>query len=421
MEILSTGDKIRRARIYEGITLKELCGDKISISKMSCIENGKIKADEDTIKYIAEKLKVEYNYLIQDIEGQIKENIKLLDKSDIDIKEIDRLIEYNLKFAMEYEHYDLAFELIHRLFKAYIKNNNFEHMQLIISFYYELYQKNTSKENTLVYYEDLASFFMKEKEYYEAINYYDKIIKLICHEKEKNMERYTYACFNQGVCYMNIGNIDAAYTMVDKSIKTIDYIKGNKEKGYMYHIFSNLGILLFKVDSEKYIEKSYVYLREDRLALARAKERNGRNYYKIGQSEKAKKEILSGIEVCPKKDNEKFVEVLMECVETFYNNGEYDIAVGIIDEALNLSIYCDNDKLIERAYYFKGMILQKKGEFIQAETYMNISTDYLLRYANREDTYKRYNEMADLYYNIGELREAIKYFTLAMNLEKKHN
>ena len=43
MEILSTGEKIKRARVYKGITLKELCRDRISISKMSCIENGKIK------------------------------------------------------------------------------------------------------------------------------------------------------------------------------------------------------------------------------------------------------------------------------------------------------------------------------------------------------------------------------------------
>jgi len=46
MEILSTGEKIKRARIYKRITLKELCGEEISISKMSCIENGKIKADD---------------------------------------------------------------------------------------------------------------------------------------------------------------------------------------------------------------------------------------------------------------------------------------------------------------------------------------------------------------------------------------
>ena len=64
------------------------------------------------------------------------------------------------------------------------------------------------------------------------------------------------------------------------------------------------------------------------------------------------------------------------------------------------------------------MLLQKQGQYRQAETYMNISTDYFLKSASVEDTYKRYNEMAELYYNLGEPREAIKYFTLAMNLDK---
>jgi len=64
MEILSTGEKIKRARIYKGITLKDLCEDKISISKMSCIENGKVKADKEIIKFIAEKIDLDYEYLI---------------------------------------------------------------------------------------------------------------------------------------------------------------------------------------------------------------------------------------------------------------------------------------------------------------------------------------------------------------------
>ena len=55
MEILSTGQKIKRARIYKGITLKELCNDSISISKMSCIENEKI------ISYIADIIDVDYD------------------------------------------------------------------------------------------------------------------------------------------------------------------------------------------------------------------------------------------------------------------------------------------------------------------------------------------------------------------------
>lgn len=83
MEILSTAEKIKRARIYKGVTLKELCGEKISISKMSCIENGKIKADEEILKYISKILCVDYDYLVQDVYDQIVENVSLIEKKQI--------------------------------------------------------------------------------------------------------------------------------------------------------------------------------------------------------------------------------------------------------------------------------------------------------------------------------------------------
>ena len=86
----------------------------------------------------------------------------------------------------------------------------------------------------------------------------------------------------------------------------------------------------------------------------------------------------------------------------------------------NQKLYCcDDERLIEKAYYFKGMLLQKNKRYREAEMYMNLSTDSLFRFANREERYKRYLEMADLYYNLNESKECIKYFTLAMNLEKK--
>ena len=104
MEILSTGEKIKRARVYKGITLKELCRDRISISKMSCIENGKIKADEESLKYIAEKLQIDYNYLTQDVYEQIKsniENIKTNNYRDNIIHSIILII-INFKFGTKY-------------------------------------------------------------------------------------------------------------------------------------------------------------------------------------------------------------------------------------------------------------------------------------------------------------------------------
>ena len=71
MEILSIGEKIKRARIYKGYTLKDICCDKISISKMSCIENGKIDPEGWVIDLVAKKLEADANYLKKDIKQQL--------------------------------------------------------------------------------------------------------------------------------------------------------------------------------------------------------------------------------------------------------------------------------------------------------------------------------------------------------------
>ena len=44
------------------VSLKELCEDKISIAKMSCIENGKAKADKELLEYIAKKIHIDFSF-----------------------------------------------------------------------------------------------------------------------------------------------------------------------------------------------------------------------------------------------------------------------------------------------------------------------------------------------------------------------
>ena len=103
MEILSTGEKIKRARVYQGITLKELCSDEISISKMSCIENGKIKADSEILHYISKKLDIDI-YTLEDIINSLKKpNRDPRDDFDKPILKSDVLHIEDLKKGMELE------------------------------------------------------------------------------------------------------------------------------------------------------------------------------------------------------------------------------------------------------------------------------------------------------------------------------
>lgn len=419
MEILSTGEKIKRARVYQGITLKELCSDEISISKMSCIENGKIKADSEILHYISKKLDIDYNYLVQDVYEQIEENLNLLRKNEVPLDKIDEFINYSLEYAMDYSYLDLAFELIHRLFNFYVENNKIENIQLLISQYYDLYQKCNNDENTLIYYNDMASFFMKTKEYNEAINYFSKIREIIEENGIKDKKSYVYTCFREGLCYKETNEIQESYNKIISAVKYIDYIEDPKDKGKIYQEFATLNILLNKVETDKYINLARKYQGDDLVEVANSKAENGKYYFAIRDNVKAIDEIREAIDIFPKESEREYVKFLIKCIDTLYCNNEIDLAFSICDTALNLAI-CFNDlHLIERAYYFKGMLLQKNKRYREAEMYMNLSTDSLFRFANREERYKRYLEMADLYYNLNESKECIKYFTLAMNLEKK--
>lgn len=419
MEILSTGEKIKRARVYKGITLKELCGNKISISKMSCIENGKIKADEDAIKYIADKLQVNYSYLIQDVYDQIKSNIKEIKSCNYSFEKLEDIINYNLEYSCEHEFNDLALELTHILFKLYIDNSKIENIQLLISKYYDLHQESTNNEEIIMYYNDMAMFFMKTAEYHEAINYFARIRQMFDIDNKLDKTSYVYTCFYEGICYKNIKEIEKAYESLKRVLQYVDLFNDDKHKGDFYHEFAILNILLYKVESEKYLNLALNYKKDDPKELSKFKGKNGEIYFEVDEPIMAIKSIKDAIEIYPRNDKKGCGEFLINSIKTLYDNNQYEEAFKYTEEALDLAIDIDDARLTEKAYYFKGMIYQKKKEFKQAEMYMNLSTDFLFRSANNEERYKRYNELAELYYNLGELKESIKYFTLAISIEKK--
>lgn len=416
MEILSTGEKIKRIRIYHGVTLKELCGDKVSISKMSCIENGKIKADKDILEYVSKKLNIDYDYLVSDVKEQLISNLEFIKTNAIEEKE--EALKNNINYALEYSYDDLAFEFTHILFNYYVEKGKVENIHSIVSQYYDLYQKNNTPDNTIIYYTDMAEFFYSTKEYSEAINYYERIKPLLTEKKELDIDKYSYICYKQGISYLNISSLEKAYNSLNEAIRYIDNIEDNDKKGDLYQAFARINILINNEGKEKYVNLSYFYKRDNLMDLAIAKGENGKCFFAIKDKEKGLNEIKEGIKLFPKENKNEYVKFLNNCVKTLYDNEEYEYAFEIIDIALNCAIESDDIIEIEKAYYLKGMILQKQEMYDQAEIYMNLSLNSLLKFSNKEEKYKRYLDMAEMYYKLGETRESLKYFGLAMKLKE---
>ena len=290
---------------------------------------------------------------------------------------------------------------------------------MLISKYFDLYQHATNNEQIIIYYNDMAEFFVKTKEYHEAISYYSRIIQIYEKDQIKFDDKYIYACFYEGICYKNINLIEESYKCLKKIIDKEALFKNDNDKGDYYHEFAIVNILLYIGEADKYLNIALNYKKDDMKVLAKFKAENGDIYFKVHKDDKALIELEDAAKIYPREDVRGCGEFLIKCIDILYKNNKYDEAFSYTSEALNLAIDIDDERLIEKAYYFKGMIHQKLNDYIQAEMYMNLATDFLLRFANNEEKYKRYNEMAELYYNLNELKESIKYFTLAIQIEKK--
>lgn len=420
LEILSTGEKIKRARIFKGITLKELCGHKISIAKMSCIENGKIKADKELLKYIAEKIEIDLDYLTEDVYEQILNNLKIIRKNIACDDDSENKLKDNLSYAIKYKFYDLAFELIHILFSYYVEENKVENIQLIVSQYYDLYQRNNKHKNTVIYFKDMARYLSQNGEYIEAISYYSKLREMFQQQKEKmDKTEYCLIGYNEALCYQNIGKSEEAYSILSEIIEYVNTLKTDESKGKVYHIYATVCIKLKKDCVDEYKKKAFEYQKHNPISLALSHGNYGKYYFESGEREKAIAEIQEGIKIFPRDNVEKNVQFLNDCTGILIDNKEYEIADKMAEEALNAAIITNNIKLVEKSYYLKGTILQNMNLYSEAEKYMNLSLDSLYKFGSREQRKARYVDMGKLYYKLGDIEDSIKYYNLALAVDKK--
>lgn len=417
MEILSTGEKIKRARTYKGYTLKDLCGDKISVSKMSCIENDKIKPEDWILEFVAEKLQIDESYLKQDIKSQVINNIKNIEKSEYS-DEYESVLEYNLKFTEEYSYFDISFNIMHLLFNYYLDKNKIEKIQLIISKYYDYWKKCFTEENGVVYYMDIARFFYSTKEFSQAANYYSNVREVS--KKSENYALLARATYNEAACYVMLENYEAAYEIAIKLTDLIDYIENDIKKAEAYHMLAILCLRRNHVENfDEYEQKSFKLYENNLDHKAQAIYNYAVVMFSLNMKNKAISYINKALECYPKDNKETLVKFMLMNINKLIENNVLDKAQVVCDMALNYAITLNNINFIERAYYYKSLILERQGDLSSAEMYINLSLDALLKFANNNEIYRRYMEMGNMYYRIRNVRESLKYFNFAINLEKK--
>lgn len=417
MEILSVGEKIKRARIYKRLTLKDICNEKISVSKMSCIENGKIAPDDYILEFISKKLDISVEYLKYDTKNQFIDNLKKV--NDIDDNKEEEYLKYNMYYAKQYNYYDIAFKFMHILFNYYIDNNDISLTRELSSEYYDICRKAQNADANITYYMDMGRYLFFSGEYSQSVNYYRIIIDYIEQNKIKKNNIKVKAFYYEAQSYIMIGDYNTAYKIAYKLTDYIDEVSDDLGKAKIYNILLFLSVKMDDINFFKYKREGQKYFETNSKVKAQFMYNHGLKLLKEDKIDEAKKLICDSMKLFPNNGNKKYSYFITDLINDLINSKDVTKYEDLCDEILNYSININNYLIIENAYYLKAKIFDKIGNKISFEMCMSLSLDFLLKLNNNERLHDRYLEMGKMYAELNNIHESIKYFNLAINLRKK--
>lgn len=416
MEILSLGQKLKRARVYMGYTLKDICEDKISVSKLSCIENDKIKPEPWVLKHICDKLKLTIEYLSQDVEEQIISKIDEL--SETNNNYIERL-EYYFEIAVEKNYINLSYKIIQLIFSYYMKDNNLLKCHDLTPKYYNLAIK--VDKSIYKYYLDMGEFIFKNQEYNEAYGYFNNVIMILKERVIVDNAAYFKALYNKVICLLHLRRYSESIELLT-DIEQCKNLELKKSDMILLHILISILVLLNTKEIKEFEameNKVYELINENVNLLIDIKYNIAKLLSLIGYYSQALiyVEELNNILLMNKIDA-PLKESLLH-IDLLIKNSRPENALDICDGLLNLAIKNQDNENIEKLYYHKGRILNYIGNFTSAEVYYILSLDLLTKSNKKEEMSKRYFEIGCLYYKMNNTKDAIKYINTAITIKNK--
>ena len=394
MEVLTTGEKIKRARIYNGLTLKDISSDIISISKLSGIENNKIMPEDKIIKYLSSRLNLSEDFIKEDISNQLLNNYSKLLNSRKSKNYVED-IKYNLNYAINCEEYPIAFKFMHLLIEYYINGDKINKAENDLAEYYDLLTKANSEENNIIYYLDLGTYLYKYQEYNQAVKCFINVKNNV--DNKKNCSIYYKACYYTIMAYFKL-NKESEFMDTIGELKSIAAIDNCREcRG---EIYSLLAVLYYERSKEKYEEyknKAFDYFING-LSTMTEPINFGMIMMKFKNKEEGLHILTKAYSVYNKEDKKGFTAFSIRLLSLFIDNGLYNEAEEIMEETINSAIYLNDDYYIEKAYFYKAIILGEKGDTDSKELYMNLSLDSLEKTGSSRDIYNRYLLIGKMYH-----------------------
>ena len=334
MEILSLGEKIKKLRKEKNLTLKELAGERITAAQISHIERDKSHTSYELLEYLANRLEVSVDYLLETKEMQAKkltDNLIIQSEIYIKCKELEKAkseINKVMSICTEYqliENYGKC-----NLLLATINLKQKDYNAAIINFEKSLYFfiQNNDKENIAKCYINIGKIYIEEKFHKGALSNF-KFAEDILEENNINdmsVKKDLYS--NMSFCYTQLNKDDEALEYIDK-IKTLDIIVNSKEEAELMVSKANKLMGIGKYEEAKQQFKIALDLldeEDNKTELANVYLRVCEVYENIGNNESALDYSKRAYDIKKYDEDECTIDIIIKIIQSYIKLENYDEA-----------------------------------------------------------------------------------------------
>ena len=428
MQILSLGEKIKKLRKEQNMTLKELAGDRITAAQISHIERDKSHTSQELLEYLADKLGVSVDYLLETKEMQSKKiTDNLILKSEIYIKcdeleEAEEQINEIIKVCKNYKLTENYGKCNNLLAEIYCKRGDYSSAV----YYYEkaLYYfiKNEDKEDIYNCYVSIGDIYGLDKFHKGALTHYMFAKELLEESNIEDGDIYKELYSKISKSYMNLKQPQKALEFMEK-IDRIDNEDNVKEEVNIL-VMKAKGLLSVGkyVESKECFNKALEIIKkeENKNRLAQVYLTMSNIYSEIGDVDKHLEYSQKVYDITKRDENKYMMESLFNMIESYVQKGEYEMAKKYCKLALVSSIK-NKDKYYEyKSLKFYSDMYKNQDEVETAIDYLNKCITIANNLQDSKILANLYIELGKLYSNISKDKE-LEYYQKGVLMYKDLN
>lgn len=408
MNILSLGEKIKKLRKEKNMTLKELAGDRITAAQISHIERDKSHTSYELLEYLAERLDVSIDYLLETKEMQSKKiTDNLILQSEIYIKrdaldEAEKEIEEIIEICEKYDLSENYGKCNYLLGNIYLKRKDSRKA----NFYFEKalfhFIKNDDKKRIFQCYMNIANIYFEDKFYQVALTNYYFAKEILDEISVDDPDTYKELYSKISKCYIKMDDTEKALEFIEKIGNIDNQYSPAQEVEMLVLKAKNLLAEAKYVESKEYFAKALKIIEkeENKDKLAQVYLTVGSIYGEMGDNEKFLEYSEKVYDIKKNDSDEYMMDSLFNIIKSYIDSNEFELAKKYSKLALAAAIKTKSKYNEFKALKYYCDIYKYKGE-------TDISIEYLIKCIEIVSKLDNEKILGNLYIELGQLYSGV--------------